>query len=246
MLHAHRDGHRVVLVTCTRGEVGEIHNMDEAATRPHLAEVRTEELKAAAKLLGVDRLEFLGYRDSGMDGTGDNSNPASFHMAPLADAAARLARILREERPEVVVTYGPDGIYYHPDHVKAHHVTHAALDLLETEGWKPIKLYHVALVREDLEEMRRRMQEADRPDVFQDPRIVGIPRAELGAVIDCRDVLETKRAAFLAHTSQMAPESFFLNTPDHLFEQAFGHESFVLARGEAGPEPETDLLSHLA
>src|ERR1700737_4682380 len=81
MLRAHREGHRVVLVTCTRGEEGEIHNMDEAATRPRLAEVRTQELRRACEILGVDRQEFLGYRDSGMAGTPANDNPASFHRA---------------------------------------------------------------------------------------------------------------------------------------------------------------------
>src|SRR5215471_15585972 len=98
MMRAHAGGHRVVLVTCTRGEEGEIHNMDEAATRPRLAEVRTEELRRAGEILGVDRQEFLGYRDSGMVDTPSNDNPASFHKAPLEEAAVRLAAFLREER----------------------------------------------------------------------------------------------------------------------------------------------------
>src|SRR5437763_17203553 len=95
MIRAHDHGHRVVLVTCTRGEEGEIHNMDEAAVRPRLGEVRTEELRRACELLGVDRLEFLGYRDSGMAGTPTNENPASFHQAPLDQAAERLAGLIR-------------------------------------------------------------------------------------------------------------------------------------------------------
>src|SRR5947207_4633923 len=90
MVRAHRDGHRVVLVTCTRGEEGEIHNMDEATVRPRLAEVRTEELRRAAEILGVDRQEFLGYRDSGMAGRPSNDHERSFHVAPLAEAAGRL------------------------------------------------------------------------------------------------------------------------------------------------------------
>ncbi|HSR24647.1 MAG TPA: PIG-L family deacetylase, partial [Candidatus Eisenbacteria bacterium] len=141
MLRAHQEGHRVVLVTATRGEEGEIHNMDEASTRPRLGEVRTEELRRSCEILGVDRQEFLGYRDSGMAGTASNQDPRSFHRAPLSEAAGRLAVLLREERPDVVVTYTPDGTYGHPDHVKAHHVTVAALDLLEREGWRPAKAY---------------------------------------------------------------------------------------------------------
>src|SRR5215472_11645048 len=83
MIRAHEAGHRVVLVTATRGEEGEIHNMDEASVRPRLGEVRTEELRRAAEILGVDRQEFLGYRDSGMASEPTNENPRSFHMAPL-------------------------------------------------------------------------------------------------------------------------------------------------------------------
>src|SRR3989442_8136855 len=98
MLRAHQQGHRVVLVTATRGEEGEIHNMDEAGARPRLGEIRTEELRRSCEILGVDRLEILGYRDSGMAGTGSNDNPSSFHMAPLAEAGERLAVIMREER----------------------------------------------------------------------------------------------------------------------------------------------------
>src|SRR5712691_10165881 len=117
MLKARADGHRVVLVTATRGEVGEIYNMDEDSTRPRLGAVRTAELEHAARILGVNRGEFLDYRDSGMVGTADNENPRSFQQAPLDEAAARLAAILREEKPEVVATYAEDGVYGHPDHI---------------------------------------------------------------------------------------------------------------------------------
>src|SRR5260370_42212009 len=134
MMKAKAHGHRVVLVTATRGEVGEIHNMDEAESRPHLAEIRTRELKAADEILGVDRQEFLCYRDSGMVDTADNKDPRTFHQAPLDEAAARLAVFIREERPDVVVTWAEDGGYGHPDHIKARQVTNAALDTMEQEG----------------------------------------------------------------------------------------------------------------
>src|SRR5258705_12121965 len=91
MMKAKAHGHRVVLVTATRGEAGEIYNMDEKASRPRLGEIRTEELKAAGEILGVDRIEFLGYRDSGMVDTPDNKDPRSFHQAPLDEVAAKLA-----------------------------------------------------------------------------------------------------------------------------------------------------------
>ena len=159
MMKAKSHGHRVVLATATRGEVGEIHNMDEETSRPRLGEIRTEELKAAGEILGVDRIEFLGYRDSGMVDTADNKDPRSFHQARLDEAAAKLAVLMRDERPDVVVTYAEDGVYGHPDHIKAHYVTNAALDLLEREGWAPKKLYYTAIPRLLLEAFMTQMPE---------------------------------------------------------------------------------------
>jgi len=234
MMKAVAEGHRVVLVTATRGEVGEISNMDEAASRPRLAEIRTEELRRAGEILGVDRQVFLDYRDSGMRGTGDNDDPASFHQAPLNEAAERLAGILREERPEVVVTYDPTGTYFHPDHVKAHHVTDAALDLLKAEGWEPRKLYWYGIPRSYLALM------AEIPGM-------GVPDERLTTIVDVSPYLDRKREAFRAHLSQNAPGSFFLNTPDEEFRQAFSREFYQLARGELGtPQPEPDMFAGIA
>jgi N-acetyl-1-D-myo-inositol-2-amino-2-deoxy-alpha-D-glucopyranoside deacetylase len=243
MLRAHRTGHRVVLVTATRGEEGEIHNMDEASVRPRLGEVRTEELRRACEILDVDRQEFLGYRDSGMAGTPSNDDERSFHMAPLADAAERLAVLLREERPDVVVTYTSDGTYGHPDHIKAHHTTIAALDLLEQEGWEPAKLYLQAVPRSFMERMAERAREAgmDVPETAM--RIMGIPDEEITTAVDVRDLVPEKRAAFAAHVSQNDPKSPFQNMAEQIFVAAFGTEHFVLARGTLGePRPEHSLF----
>src|SRR5438874_10760803 len=105
MMKAKAHGHRVVLITATRGEVGEIYNMDEESSRPRLGEIRSEELKNAAEILGVDRQEFLGYRDSGMVDTPDNRDPRSFHQAKLEDAAGKLVVFIGEQRADVVVRY---------------------------------------------------------------------------------------------------------------------------------------------
>src|SRR5260370_7597160 len=140
MMKAKADGHRVVLVTGTRGEVGEIYNMDPESSRPRLGEIRTEELKAAGEILGVDRIEFLGYRDSGMVDTADNKDPRSFHQARLDEAAAKLAVLIREERPDVVVTYPEDGVYGHPDHIKAYQATNPPLHLLHRQALPPTHL----------------------------------------------------------------------------------------------------------
>jgi N-acetyl-1-D-myo-inositol-2-amino-2-deoxy-alpha-D-glucopyranoside deacetylase len=246
MMRAHADGHRVVLVTCTRGEEGEIHNMDEAATRPRLAGVRTAELQRASELLGVDRQEFLGYRDSGMAGTSANDNPRSFHLAPLHEAAERLAVLLREERPEVVVTYTSDGTYGHPDHIKAHHTTIAALDVLQQEGWSPARFYLSAIPRGFMQEMLKRAREAGMEMPENGIRILGIPDEEITTSVDVRDLTERKRQAFAAHVSQNDPTSPFQTMAGQMYEMAFGTEHFILARGDLSEEhPERTLFANL-
>jgi N-acetyl-1-D-myo-inositol-2-amino-2-deoxy-alpha-D-glucopyranoside deacetylase len=243
---AKRAGHRVVLVTCTLGEEGEIHNLDEAAARPRLAEIRARELRRACAILGVDRLELLGYRDSGMAGAPANNHPASFHAAPLEAAAARVAQLLRAERPAVVVTYTPDGTYGHPDHVKAHRVTVAALDLLHREdGWRPRKTYWQALPRglaeraaRDLERRGARLHGAFRG--------VGVPDREITTEVDVGDLLTDKRAAIAAHVTQNPPD-LMASLTGQILAAMSGFEHFVLRDGApAGGEVERDLFAGLS
>jgi N-acetyl-1-D-myo-inositol-2-amino-2-deoxy-alpha-D-glucopyranoside deacetylase len=244
MMKAKAHGHRVVLVTATRGEAGEIHNMDAEASRPRLGEIRTEELKAAGEILGVDRVEFLGYRDSGMVDTADNKDPRSFHQAPLDEAAAKLAAVIRDERPDVVVTYAEDGVYGHPDHIKAHFVTNAALDLLKREGWAPKKLYYTAIPRSMMEEFMKQMPAEAAQEQNPNMRIVGTPDELVTARIDVHDYVEDKRKAFTAHLSQNDPNSWFTTMASHVYELAFGTEYYQLVRGTAGSEvPESDLFA---
>jgi N-acetyl-1-D-myo-inositol-2-amino-2-deoxy-alpha-D-glucopyranoside deacetylase len=244
MMKAKAHGHRVVLVTGTRGEVGEIYNMDEASSRPRLGDIRTDELKAAAEILGVDRQEFLGYRDSGMVDTDDNKDPRSFHQARLDEAAGKLAVVIREERPDVVVTYAEDGVYGHPDHIKAHLVTNAALDVVEKEGVGVKKLYYTAIPRSLMEAFVQQMPEEARQAMGGNMRIVGTPDELVTTQIDVHDYVEGKRAAFRAHVSQNDPDSWFSNMQDQVYELAFGTEYYQLARGKLGSErPETDLFA---
>jgi N-acetyl-1-D-myo-inositol-2-amino-2-deoxy-alpha-D-glucopyranoside deacetylase len=246
MMKAKAHGHRVVLATATRGEVGEIHNMDPEAARPRLGEIRTEELKAAGEILGVDRIEFLGYRDSGMVDTADNKDPRSFHQARLDEAAAKLAVLIRDERPDVVVTYAEDGVYGHPDHIKAHHVTNAALDLVEREGWAPKKLYYTAIPRSMMEEFMKQMpEEAQRQNTSM--RIVGTPDELVTTRVDVHDYVDQKRKAFGAHLSQNDPNSWFATMASQIYEMAFGMEYYQLVRGKPGSDlPEADLFAGIS
>ena len=243
MMKAKADGHRVVLVTATRGEVGEIYNMYPETSRPRLGEIRTEELTRAAEILGVDRFEFLDYRDSGMVDTADNKDPKSFHQARLDEAAGKLAMLLREERPDVVITYGEDGVYGHPDHIKAHFVTNAALDLLERDGWAPKKLYYTAIPRSMMEAFMSQMpEEAARQNTNM--RITGTPDELVTTRIDVRDYLDRKRKAFAAHVSQNDPNSWFTTMASQIYEIAFGTEYYQLARGKPGSAlPEEDVFA---
>lgn len=246
MMKAKAHGHRVVLATATRGEVGEIHNMDPEAVRPRLGEIRTEELKAAGEILGVDRIEFLGYRDSGMVDTADNKDPRSFHQSRLDEAAAKLAVLIRDERPDVVVTYAEDGVYGHPDHIKAHHVTNAALDLVEREGWAPKKLYYTAIPRSMMEEFMKRMpEEAQRQNTNM--RIAGTPDELVTTRVDVHDYVDQKRKAFGAHVSQNDPNSWFATIASQIYEMAFGTEYYQLVRGKPGSAlPEDDLFAGIS
>jgi LmbE family N-acetylglucosaminyl deacetylase len=121
MAAAAADGHRVVLVVATLGEEGEVA---EGFLSPgeSLAERREAETRASAQILGASRVEFLGYRDSGMVGTPANEHPAAFCQADLDEAAERLASILRDEGADVVTIYDENGVYGHPDHVQVHRV----------------------------------------------------------------------------------------------------------------------------
>ncbi len=247
MLKARAGGHRVVLVTATRGEVGEIYNMDEASSRPRLGEIREKELEDAARILGVNRGEFLGYRDSGMAGTSDNQNPASFHQASIDEAAGKLIEVLREERPEVIVTYPEDGTYGHPDHIKAHHVTNAALDkmLRASESWTPKKLYYAAIPRSLMQAFMDALPEEAKQQQQQSTiQITGTPDELVTTAVDVSDFIDRKKEAFLAHTSQNDPNSWFATMQDQIFRVAFGTEHYQLARGKPGMAlPEDDLFS---
>ncbi len=246
ILRAHHDGFRIVLLTATRGEEGDIHNMDAASVRPRLGEVRTAELMRSCEILGIDRQEFLGYRDSGMAGAPSNDDPSAFHAAPLHETAERVAAVLRQERPDVVVTYTADGTYWHPDHIKAHRTTFAALDLVAAEGWAPAKFYMHAVPRSAVERIEQRARDAGIELPTEVGQIVGIPDDEITTDVDVSAFLEPKRAAFLAHRSQYEPDSPFSTIAAQIFEATLGTERFILARGGLGePRPERSLFAGL-
>ena len=130
----------------TRGEAGEIL-VPGLATKENLGEVREQELRSALQILGVDGLRLLGYRDSGMAGSPDNDDPRAYVKQDVEKVASIVAGILTEIRPDIVLTYGPDGIYGHPDHIMAHRVGTRAVMRAADEGWQTPHVYYSAAAK---------------------------------------------------------------------------------------------------
>lgn len=238
-------GHRVVLVVATRGEVGDA---DPAvlAGAGDLGARREAELARSAEILGVERVVLLGYRDSG-HGTGHLPGDGAFVGADPSEAADRLARILTEERADVLTTYDPAGGYGHPDHVRVHTVGALAAEragvptVVEATFDRSLLELALGLAPSLGLDLPEGLGEADLARWFVDP-------AEITHRIDVRAQLDRKRAAMAAHTSQTTSAtdglrslSVFLSLPDDLFALAFGTEFFVDRTRPAGP-PATSLF----
>lgn len=161
----HDRGVRTVLVTATGGEEGEIHDpdLDAEEARPRLGKIRQGELQKAVDLLGIDHLEMLGYRDSGMVDTEANKNPDNFHNADPEEVTAKLVALVRKYRPQILITYDEFGAYGHPDHIACNKYTHAAYDKAGDpsyhpelgEPYSPLKLYYTHWAQESWERARQ-------------------------------------------------------------------------------------------
>jgi LmbE family N-acetylglucosaminyl deacetylase len=225
MARAKAEGHRVVLVVATRGELGE-YSPDALGKGETLTERRVAEQMAAAEVLGVDRVEFLGYHDSGMDGEPTNDEPRCFARADVDEAATRLADILREEHADVLTVYDDHGGYGHPDHVQVHRVGVLAAARAGTP-----RVYESTANREFIQNLlTARSDEApdvpDAPDAAQMADF-GSPAAIITTTVDVRDYVDQKRGAMRAHASQIPADSFFLALPDEMFREAFGSEWYI-------------------
>jgi mycothiol S-conjugate amidase len=243
-------GVHTVLVCCTGGEAGEVLNkaMDAPAVVANLPAIRAQELKASAAIIGYAAVHRLGYHDSGMPGTDWNERPNNFLNAPAQEAIGRLVAIIRAERPHVIVTYadGRQG-YAHPDHLRVHDISGPAFDAAGDptqypelgEPWQPLKMYYVgggmsvrrmqaltplfeALGEENpLAQWQRRRRERGLPEIPPNP---------VTTLIDVGDFLPVRRAALLAHRTQIDPEGAWLRLPDDALRKAFPWEEYELAR----------------
>ncbi len=242
------EGVRTVLVTCTDGAVGEISDAS-LATPDNLVEVRDRELAESVRILDISRLVKLGYRDSGMAGTADNDNPAAFLQCDFQEAVDRVLQVVREERPQVVVTYDERGGYGHPDHIRAHQVAVAAFEAAQSDEVKPRKLYYAVIKRSAIRSFAERLRAAGVDVPFQDLREDGetdtpfaVADDRVTTEIDVSKYVEAKRNALTAHRTQMGPDQFFMRLPESLFADVFGQETFQRVVGP-GPTPEYDLFA---
>ena len=227
-------GHRVILLVATRGEEGEpvpgVLREGEL-----LGERRTEELIKSANLLGVERVEFLDYRDSGMMDSPTTSNPECFWKADLEEAVSRLDQLLQGETVDLLVIYDPNGGYGHPDHIQVHRVGTLWSDQIGIEEirWTTLnrdaikKTIELAMretpdtglagVGEDLEERKKRAEEGS----------FGSAESEITHAIDVSDFIDKKKDSISAHQSQIDEDSFFLKISDEQFSAVFGTEWFI-------------------
>ena len=236
-------GARVTLVCATNGDVGEISD-PALATPDTLAQVRQEELRRAMAVTGVDDLRFLGYRDSGMAGTVDNEHPDSLHQAPDEAVVSRLADIMRETQPNLVLTHDPSGGYGHPDHIAVcRHVTTAFRRVYGREGIgtnaTAMSLYYVCFPRSNFRRMWREMLDLGITPPFASLDIdsLGTPDEEVTATVDVTEYVDVKIASLNCHRTQLDPNGPFAQLPEELSREYMRVEYFSLALPEnAGPE----------
>ncbi len=268
MAHYAAENVLVTLVTCTLGEEGEVlvpelehlaSDRDDA-----LGQHRIGELAAACEALRVRDHRFLGgpgrWRDSGMMGTPQNDRAGCFWQADLDEAVRELVAVVREVRPQVVVTYDSNGGYGHPDHIQAHRVTVAAFDAAADpayapelgERWQTSKLYWTAIPTSVLQTGIDALKEVGQTDFFgvdsAEDLPFGVPDEQVSTEVDASEQLAAKTAAMRAHKTQIAVDGPFFALSDNVGQRAFGTEYFTLARGERGPgqgayDREADLFA---
>jgi N-acetyl-1-D-myo-inositol-2-amino-2-deoxy-alpha-D-glucopyranoside deacetylase len=234
-------GADVTLVTCTRGEEGEVlveeHAHKAASNDDLLGEHRVLELADAMRELGIKDFRFLGepstqYRDSGMMGTEPNERPDCFWKADFDTATNQLVKVIDEVKPHVLITYDEFGGYGHPDHIQAHRIAMAASEKSE---WQISKIYWNVMPRSVIQEGIDKMKELG-SDFFGAESADDLPFAKddsfVTTLIDGNSYVEQKMAAMRAHATQIAVDGPFFALSNNLGLQVWGHEYYTLVRGE--------------
>jgi len=236
-------GADLTLVTCTRGEEGEVLVPELAHFAAHetdqLGEHRVVELAEAMKALGISDHRFLGddkikFRDSGMMGTEQNNRPDVFWQVDLDTAARILVEVIEEVKPHILITYDEIGGYGHPDHIQAHRV---AMRASELSTWQIQKIYWNTIPKSVIAQGMEKMKEIG-SDFFGAESIDDVPFAKddefVTSLIDGSDYVESKMAAMKAHETQIALDGPFFALSNNLGMQIWGDEYYTLVKGEKG------------
>ncbi len=250
------EGVGVTLLTCTLGEEGEVLVPELAQLAADQADqlggYRIGELAAAMAALGVTDWRFLGgagrYRDSGMMDTPANDRPRAFWRADLAEAVAHAVAVVREVRPQVLVTYDEIGGYGHPDHIQAHRVAMGAVDAAADpayrpdlgEAWTVAKVYWNAMPRSVVQRGIDAMAALGEESPFASlGDLDEVPFAVADEVVttevDGRAYADRKEAAMRAHPTQMTVDGPFFALSNNLGQRVLGAEHYRLVRGQRGP-----------
>ena len=250
-------GAQVTLITCTRGEEGEVLTPElthlASSETDSLGDHREIELANAMKALGVTDFRFLAegegkYRDSGMMGTEPNNRPDVFWQADLEEASDYLVKVIEEVKPHILITYDEIGGYGHPDHIQAHRI---AMRASEKSKWQIQKIYWNTMPKSVLAESMAKMKELG-SDFFGADNVDDLPFAKedsfVTTLIDGNSHVEAKMAAMKAHLTQISLDGPFFALSNNLGLQVWGHEYYTLVKGEKGAPfdvngRESDLLS---
>ena len=250
-------GAQVTLITCTRGEEGEVLTPElthlASSETDSLGDHREIELANAMKALGVTDFRFLAegegkYRDSGMMGTEPNNRPDVFWQADLEEASDYLVKVIEEVKPHILITYDEIGGYGHPDHIQAHRI---AMRASEKSKWQIQKIYWNTMPKSVLAESMAKMKELG-SDFFGADNVDDLPFAKedsfVTTLIDGNSYVDAKMAAMKAHHTQIALDGPFFALSNNLGLQVWGHEYYTLVKGEKGAPfdvngRESDLLS---
>jgi mycothiol S-conjugate amidase len=259
-----------VLVCCTGGEEGDLHNptlrepgapfhgLTPEDEKAKVAELRPAELAASAAVIGFDEVVMLGYRDSGMSGTAPNEHPDCFWQADLDEATGRLVAVIRRTRPQVIITYNDDQQGYpHPDHLRVHDISLLAFERAGDPAWypdagpafQPSKLYYTVWSRARLLAVHEALLARRGASPFDDQ---WFQRPDMDDRITTRvpvgPFLWARSGALRAHATQVDPtEAFWFGLSDDELAEVYPYEDWILARSHVGPVPpeqvEDDLFA---
>lgn len=250
MLLAKDMGYRTGYICATRGEVGEIRD-DALATKVTLAARRELELRNAMALAKLDELRFLPYRDSGMDGTPENDDPRCLVQADEDEVTALLVVAIRELKPKVIVGFGPEGVYRHPDHIRIGKLTDRAV--LEAAGdgdpglgepWKIEAFYHVASPRERMINSRTNPESPFYNAPMEVMNTLGTPSDEITHWINTSSKADQKFAVLMQHATQISAASPLLDKTNELHQSFMGVETLT-RRSVPWDDSENDPITQI-